>query len=85
MCCLGMYYLSGEGVEKNEKKAFGCFERAAQAGIPAAQYNLAVLYRYGTGTEMDEEKALHWMTKAAQQGFALAVKDLNGEETTEDE
>ena len=44
-----------------------------------------MLYRYGTGTEMDEEKALHWMTKAAQQGFALAVKDLNGEETTEDE
>ena len=57
MCCMGGYFLTGNPVPYEPAKAFQLFEKAANANIPAAQYNLSVLYRYGEGTEKDVEKA----------------------------
>lgn len=79
MCCVGNYYMQGLCVEQNYKKAFQWFEKAAGEEIPAAQYNLAILYQYGCGVEKDEEKAALWMAKAAQRNFPLAVQALSGE------
>ena len=76
MCCMGGFYLSGKPVPYDPAKAFQLFEKAANANIPAAQYNLSVLYRYGEGVEKDEEKADFWRMKAAQNGFKIAIKEL---------
>ena len=70
----------GIGVEQNDKKAFQCFEKAANAGIAVGQYNLAVMYLYGSGVEKNEEKGMEWLKKAAQQEFAPAVKALENNE-----
>ena len=57
MCCMGGYFLSGQAVPQSTERAFQLFEKAANANIPAAQYNLSILYRYGEGVEKDEAKA----------------------------
>ena len=72
MCCLAAQFLSGEVLPYEPKKAFQLFEKAANAQIPSAQYNLSVLYRYGEGIEKDEEKADFWRVKAAQNGFRMS-------------
>ena len=77
MCCLAAQFLSVEALPYEPKKAFQLFEKAANAQIPSAQYNLSVLYRYGEGIEKDEEKADFWRVKAAQNGFRMAIDELN--------
>ena len=72
----GCTFLSGEVLPYEPAKAFQLFEKAANANIPAAQYNLSVLYRYGEGVEKDIEKADFWRMKAAQNGFRLAIDEL---------
>ena len=42
--------------------------KAAQAGVPAAQYFVGLHTLTGNGVEMDEAKALYWLTKAADGG-----------------
>ena len=76
MCCMGGYFLTGNPVPYEPAKAFQLFEKAANANIPAAQYNLSVLYRYGEGTEKDVEKADFWRMKAAQNGFRMAIDEI---------
>ena len=49
-------------------------EKAAKANIPAAQYNLSILYRYGEGVEKDIDLADTWRMRAAQNGFKLAIE-----------
>ena len=85
MCFMAAQFLSGELLPYEPKKAFQLFEKAANAQIPAAQYNLSVLYRYGEGVEKDIEKADFWRIKAAQNGFRMAVEELNQELQAENE
>ena len=64
-CFAGFTFLAGN-----------LFEQAANAGNPAAQYNLALLYLSGRGREPDETKAAEWMQKAALAGNPQAQYDL---------
>ena len=50
--------------------------RAAEAGSPEAQFELAKLYERGTGVEQSEERALELYRAAAEQNFADAINDL---------
>lgn len=50
--------------------------RAADAGSPEAQFELAKLYERGTGVEQSDEKALALYRAAADQNFADAINDL---------
>ena len=61
------------------ERAFQLFEKAANANIPAAQYNLSILYRYGEGVEKDIDLADTWRMKAAQNGFKLAIEEIHKE------
>ena len=63
----GIKYLSGEGGEKNAKKAFAHFESAAEQENADAQFNLGVMYAKGEGITKDEKEAIRWFTKAAEQ------------------
>ena len=50
--------------------------RAAEAGSPEAQFELAKLYERGTGVERDEPRALALYREAAAQDYADAINDL---------
>ena len=50
--------------------------RAADAGSPEAQFELAQLYEIGLGVEQDVPKALELYRTAAAAGFADAINDL---------
>lgn len=56
--------------------AFRLFKPLAEAGDPAAQNNLGVLYRNGTGIPEDYTEALKWFRRSAEQGSSLAQYNL---------
>ena len=58
------------------KKAFEWFRKAAEQGLPPAQFNLGNSYRLGEGVKMDKSRAVGWYRKAAEQGMAEAQCNL---------
>ncbi|MGR3620853.1 caspase family protein [Pseudophaeobacter sp.] len=56
--------------------AVAFLQRAADAGAPEAQFELAKLYERGTGVATDPQKALQLYQAAARQNFADAINDL---------
>lgn len=57
-------------------KAYQYYLKAAERGVPVAQYNLGTFYYYGKGTGKDFAKALHWFTLAAGNGVPGAMNFL---------
>jgi excinuclease UvrABC ATPase subunit len=81
---LAICYENGEGTEKNLKKAFYWYQKAAENGDEEAMFNLALFYENGKETEKNLEKAFYWYQKAAENGnekamFNLAIYYENGE------
>lgn len=60
------------GFEPDPVAAVFWYRRAAAAGLPNAQFNLAHCLATGSGTARDDVEALYWMLEAAQQGVADA-------------
>lgn len=60
----------------NPAEAVSFLERAAAAGSPEAQFELAKLFERGTGVPQDEARALSLYQDAAAQDFADAINDL---------
>ncbi len=58
------------------KAAVSFLQRAADAGSPEAQFELAKLYERGTGVTVDQTRALKLYRTAADQDFADAINDL---------
>jgi len=56
--------------------AVDLLKRAADAGAPEAQFELAKLYEQGIGVNADSAKALELYQAAARQNFADAINDL---------
>ena len=54
-----------------EERAFECFAKAAEAGIPEACYKLGDMYRHGTGCEPNAAEAFRWYVRASE----LAVRE----------
>ena len=71
-CELGVAYMQGFGLTRDERKAVQYFELAANAGHGLAQFNLAVAYILGQGIAQDRRKAMHWFRSAAERGVARA-------------
>src|SRR5437879_2568753 len=65
---LGLRYLTGDGVPKDEATAFIWIRRAAEKGLLEAQSNLGLLYGKGYGVEQNVTQAVQWFRKAADQG-----------------
>ncbi len=57
MVALGVAYLKGQGVAKDEAVARQLFERAASLHHPAASYNLGLIHLNGLGVPKDEKQA----------------------------
>lgn len=73
---LGVCYLKGQGVERNQTEAFKWFEKAAMQGNPSGLYNLANCYRDGNGVTKDREKAKQLYKEAADNGSSTALAAL---------
>lgn len=74
---VGLMYFRGDlGVARNDKQAFGYFERAANAGNANALFNLSRLYLLGTGIATNETEALKLMRQAAERDHILALNTL---------
>lgn len=51
-------------------------KKAAEQGLPAAQYELAILHETGTGTTRDTNEAIKWHERAARGGNVQAMYDF---------
>lgn len=72
---LGMMYLFGIGVERDDKKAFEYAKKDAKEGDNALNdWFLSNLYFEGKGTEKDLKKAFYWAKEAAKQGIDEAKR-----------
>jgi TPR repeat protein len=66
---MGFIYQTGEGVPKDDAKAFKWYLQAAEQGHAYAQYNLGLIYSSGL---QDYAEAARWFLKSAEQGIADA-------------
>lgn len=74
---LGMLYLQGNGVEKNEQKAFLLFQKGAEHGDALAKVNVAILYAWGENITHDKLKAYENLKKALSEGKSEASEYLD--------
>lgn len=70
-------FADGKGVLQDNRIAAEWYWRAAEQGLPLAQYRLALIYRDGIGMEKDSDKAIFWLKKAARQNLPEAIELLN--------
>jgi uncharacterized protein len=81
---LGQKYHEGDGLEKDQKKAFYWYTKAAEQGYGKALFSLAVYHANGWGgapkdkklAKQYEAKSVEQFTKAAEQGDADAQQSL---------
>lgn len=87
---VGVNYVTGWGVEKDEKKAYEWWTRSAQEGYPSAEAAIGKCYFNGWGVEKNDEEACRWWKKAAEANdldgmIALAYSYFNGTGVTKDD
>jgi hypothetical protein len=58
------------------RRAFELYRRAAQAGLPEAQFNVAVMLDSGRGVARDQMQAALWYARAASRGNKRAAYNL---------
>jgi len=68
--------VSGIGVPQDSQSGAGWLLRAAEAGSPAAAFNVGVMYERGFVVERDSTKAVEWYRKAADGNVAVAKHNL---------
>ena len=73
---LGVMYEFGEGVEKDYKKAFELYEKAANQGHSIAQNNLGLFYYHGRGVNKDKKKAIKLLSDSCNGGFQNGCRNF---------
>ncbi|WP_159990962.1 tetratricopeptide repeat protein [Pelistega ratti] len=68
---IGLMYLNGYGVEKDERKSFRHFQISASGDI-TGQYWLAYLYENGIGTDKNLDQAIFWYQQSAKRGDKIS-------------
>ena len=76
MYYVGLCYLSGTGLTKNDQLAYKFISDAAEKGCGMALYDQAVMLDNGTGTEVDKAKAHSLFIKAAEQDEPRALVEM---------
>lgn len=69
---LGLMYMNGRGVAKNDFEAVRWYRLAAEQGNANAQSWLGYMYANGAVVEKNDQEAVRWYRLAAEQGDALA-------------
>jgi len=73
---LAAAYLTGRGVQKDEKQAAYWYEKAAEAGDPESQKEICYFYQIGLGVPIDPVRAVHWYQLSAAGGLLSGKVDL---------
>ncbi len=73
---IGYLYLHGMLVTQDPNRALEWYTRAAERGLPTAEYNLAYIYQTGNGVAANPREAARWYERAASQGHAEAANNL---------
>ena len=73
---LGEAYHRGRIVSRDDAVATAWFTRAAETGVPLAQYWLARKHDLGDALSRDQAIAAEWYRRAAEQGYASAQNRL---------
>ena len=68
--------LDGNVAGSDDTAAAGLMLRAAQGGLPQAQFRLGTLYERGTGVAADRAEAILWYERAAARGHVKAMHNL---------
>lgn len=71
-----MLLRKGQGTDKDPAKAEELYERAAEAGLPTAQADLADMLLKGEDGHQDVARALPWLKRAAAADHPLAQFEL---------
>lgn len=79
---LGIHYSYGAGVNKDDTKAFLCYEKGAETISSEVLKgeclcSMAVAYQYGEGVSQDMEHACRLYEKAAKLGNSRAMRNLS--------
>ena len=69
-------YNVGDGVPKDDRKAFEHNVKAAEMGDAHSMYSVAMCYRNGTGVPADDEKARFYFEMAASNGYVGSLVEL---------
>ncbi|MBF0271257.1 MAG: sel1 repeat family protein [Magnetococcales bacterium] len=76
---LGLMYETGDGVQKDIKKAWDWFHRAAEQGLPEAQNKLGIMYEHkvigGLRNKKDKAYAYAYYHLAAMKGNKDAAEN----------
>lgn len=72
---LGVSYMQGRGVPRDERKASQWFKKSAEQGFPPSQYNLGWRYEFGEGIAQSDQLAIIWYKKASVQGHLSAMNN----------
>jgi TPR repeat protein len=73
---LGLMYLNGYGVPKDEKRAAHLVMQAAKQGYVGAMNTLSHLYEEGEGVIKDYSEAMRWREEAARLGSTMEYWSL---------
>ncbi|MGH9678527.1 MAG: hypothetical protein ACRD4Y_01110 [Candidatus Acidiferrales bacterium] len=73
---LGVIYLTGDGVPKDDAEAVKWLRKAADQDSPLAERYLAEMYFKGRGVPADNEEAAKWLLMAADQDDAQSEYNL---------
>lgn len=82
MCRLGGLFIAGKGVDRDLEKGMLYIRKAAEQGVPFAQYTMGSAYMGVTyegetlPCEIDIEKGVNWHKKAANKGFEASQAKL---------
>ena len=71
---LGVLYIYGQGVPKDEQKAFALFQDGAEKGNPLCMFFYAMCFEGGVGVEKDRRAARTWYIRAAEGGNRTAIE-----------
>ena len=72
-CTVGLMLLHGQGlVATNVAEAAKWIQKAAEQGVPGAQYIMGNILEAGTGVKENRVEAATWFQKAAKQGYMHA-------------
>jgi TPR repeat protein len=74
---LGICYMNGHGVAKDDAEGVKWLRMAAEQGNANAEYSLGAAYFGGRGVPKDFSGALKWWHKAAEHGDATAQYNLS--------
>ena len=73
---LGLCYMKGDGVKKDEAEAYKWFRLSAIKGYADAEFCVALCLAAGQGVRQNGEEAAEWLRRAAGRGHKMAKEQL---------